>query len=93
MECCQRITRKAEGHDPAEVATAASILAFSHDKKGQEVLQYRNKHFDTPLSEGKTPDLRHLIITMEGQVPVLAASALFSIGMGASSDQRLTLYR
>jgi hypothetical protein len=71
---------KAEGLDPAEVATAASIVALNHDKKGFEVLNYRKKHFDAPLSEGKTPDLRHLIITMDGQAPVLAASALFSTG-------------
>jgi hypothetical protein len=77
---------KAEGHNPAEVATAASILAVGHAKKGQEVLRYRNKHFDTPLSEGKTPDIRHLIITMDGQAPVLAASALFSSGFTADGD-------
>jgi hypothetical protein len=30
------------------------------------------------LSEGKTPDLQHLVITMDNQPPVLAVSALFS---------------
>src|SRR6266481_2682497 len=50
---------KAEGLDPAEVATAASIIALNHDKKGLQVLNYRTKHFDVPLSEGRAPDLRH----------------------------------
>jgi hypothetical protein len=68
------------------VATAASIPALNHDKKGFEVLNYRKKHFDVPLSEGKTPDLRHLVITMDGQAPVLAASALFSTGFSADGD-------
>jgi hypothetical protein len=77
---------KAQGADPAEVATAASVLALNHDKKAFEVRNYRNKHFDVPLSEGKTPDLRHLIITMDGQAPVLAASALFSTGFTAGDD-------
>jgi hypothetical protein len=77
---------QAEGLDPAEVATAASIMALDHDKKGFEVLNYRKKHFDVPLSEGKSPDLRHLIITMDGQAPVLAASALFSTGFTADGD-------
>src|SRR5262249_55137686 len=77
---------KAKGLDPTEVATGASIVSLNHDKKGLEVLNYRNKHFDAPLSEGKTPDLRHLIITMDGQAPVLAASALFSTGFTAKGD-------
>jgi hypothetical protein len=51
-----------------------------------EVFNYRKKHFDAPLCEGKTPDLRHLIITMDGQAPVLAASALFSTGFTADGD-------
>jgi hypothetical protein len=77
---------QAEGLDPAEVATAASIVALGHDKKGLEVLNYRKKHFDVPLSEGKSPDLRHLIISMDDQAPVLAASALFSTGFTEDGD-------
>jgi hypothetical protein len=77
---------KAGGVDPAEVPTAASIVALNHDKKALEVLNYRKKHFDAPRSEGKTPDLRHLIITMDGQAPVLAASELFSTGFTADGD-------
>lgn len=77
---------KAGGLDPAEVATAASILSLNHVRKGFEVRNYRKKHFDVPLSEGKTADLRHLIITMDGQAPVLAASALFSIDFTTDGD-------
>jgi hypothetical protein len=77
---------KADGSDPGEVATAASIIALGHDKKGLEVLNYRNKHFDLPLSEGKRPDLQHLIITMGNQPSVLAVSALFSIGFTSQGD-------
>jgi hypothetical protein len=77
---------KAGGADPAEEATAASVVALDHDRKALEVLNYRKKHFDTPLSEGKTPDLGHLIITMDGQAPVLAASALFSTGFTTDGD-------
>jgi hypothetical protein len=69
---------EAEGVDPAEVATAASIIALNHDKKALQILNYRKKHFDMPLSEGKAPDLQHLIIAMDNQASVLAASALFS---------------
>ncbi|MGY3342031.1 MULTISPECIES: hypothetical protein [unclassified Bradyrhizobium] len=69
---------KAGGKNPADVATAASMIALDHDRKGLQALKYREKHFDTPLSEGKIPDLQHLLITMNGQDPVLAASALLS---------------
>ncbi|WKA29333.1 hypothetical protein [Bradyrhizobium roseum] len=69
---------KAGGKNPAEVATAASIIALNHDRKGLQALNYREKHFDTPLSRGKIPDLQHLLITMNGQEPVVAASALLS---------------
>src|SRR6202035_3399219 len=39
-----------------------------------------------PADEGKAPDLRHLIIEMDNQKPVLAASALFSTGFTEQGD-------
>jgi len=43
---------KAGGADPAEVATAASILALNHDKKAFEVLNYRKKQVECGVVVG-----------------------------------------
>jgi hypothetical protein len=72
--------------DPNETVTAASLLYLAHMKKGQEVFRYRGKHFDKPAENGKTPDLGHLIIEMDNQKPVLAASSLFSTGFTEEGD-------
>ena len=74
------------GVDPDEVATAASIAFLDYNKKSQNVFRYRSKHFDTPIAEKRNPDLRHLIITMDNQAPVLAASALFSVDFTDEGD-------
>jgi hypothetical protein len=55
-------------------------------KKAHEVFRYRVKHFDKPAEEGKAPDLRHLIIEMDNQRRVLAASSLFSTGFTEQGD-------
>jgi hypothetical protein len=59
---------------------------LDHDKKAFQVLNYRKRHFDAPISEEKLPDLQHLLITMNGQPAVLAASALFSTGSTEGGD-------
>lgn len=87
---------KAQGADPNEVATKASVLSLGFSKKAWEVYRYRSKHFDKPAEEGRAPDLRHLIIEMDNQRPVLAASALFSTGFTDQGDiigPTSTLYR
>jgi hypothetical protein len=66
--------------DPDETETKALHLRAALMKKAHELYRYRRKHFDKPAEDGKTPDLRHLIIEMENQKPVLAASSLFSTG-------------
>jgi len=76
----------AQQADPNEVATQASILSIGFMKKEHEVFRYRVKHFDKPAEEGKAPDLRHLIIEMDNQRPVLAASSLFSTGFTEQGD-------
>jgi hypothetical protein len=72
--------------DPSEVASKASVLFLASYKKAHEVFRYRIKHFDKPTEEGKAADLRHLIIEMDNQQPVLAASSLFSTGFTDQGD-------
>jgi hypothetical protein len=72
--------------DPNEAATQASVYYFGFMKKAQDVYRYRRKHFDKSAEEGKVPDLRHLIIEMDNQQPVLAASSLFSTGFTEEGD-------
>lgn len=72
--------------DPNEAVTGASLLFVDHNKKAQEVYRYRRKHFDKLAKEGKSADLRHLIIEMDNQKPVLAASSLFSTGFTEEGD-------
>jgi hypothetical protein len=72
--------------DPNETETGALHLWAAHMKKAQEVYRYRRTHFDKPAEQGRTPDLRHLIIEMDNQKPVLAASALFSTGFTEEGD-------
>jgi hypothetical protein len=72
--------------DPNETETKAIHLWAQHMKKAHEVYRYRQKHFDKPAEGGKTPDLRHLIIEMDNQKPVLAASSLFSTGFTEEGD-------
>ena len=77
---------KAQQVDPNEAVSKASLLFIALNKKAHEVFRYRVKHFDRPVDEGKAPDLRHLIIEMDNQKPVLAASALFSTGFTEQGD-------
>jgi hypothetical protein len=77
---------KGNAADPNEVVTKASLLFIAFNKKAHEVFRYRIKHFDKPAEEGKAPDLRHLIIEMDNQRPVLAASSLFSTGFTDEGD-------
>jgi hypothetical protein len=72
--------------DPNEAASQASILSLGFMKKAHEVFRYRAKHFDRPAEEARAPDLRHLIIEMDNQKPVLAASSLFSTGFTEEGD-------
>jgi hypothetical protein len=77
---------KGQQVDPNEAVTEASLLYLAHNKKAQDVYRYRRKHFDKPAEEGKATDLRHLIIEMDNQKPVLAASSLFSTGFTEEGD-------
>lgn len=77
---------KAKKADPNETVTKASLLFLDHNKKAHNVFRYRARHFDDPAEEGKAPDLRHLIIEMDNQKPVLAASSLFSTGFTEEGD-------
>jgi hypothetical protein len=72
--------------DPNEAVTAAPLLFIDHNKKAHDVFRYRLKHFDKPAEEGKVADLRHLIIEMDNQKPVLAASSLFSTAFTKEGD-------
>lgn len=72
--------------DPNETVTGASLLYISHMKKAHQVFRYRTKHFDKPVEGGKAPDLRHLIIEMDHQKPVLAASSVFSTSFTEEGD-------
>lgn len=72
--------------DPNEVATKASLLFIAFNKKAHEVFRYRIKHFDKPSEKGNAPNLRHLIIEMDNQQPVLAVSSLFSTGFTEQGD-------
>jgi hypothetical protein len=77
---------KEQKADPSETRSAASVLYLEHMKKAQEVYRYRRKHFDKPLEEDHLPNLRHLIIEMDSQKSVLAASSLFSTGFTEEGD-------
>jgi hypothetical protein len=72
--------------DPNETVTNASRLYLEFNKKAQDVFRYRAKHFDKPAEAGKAADLRHLIIEMDNQKPVLAASSLFSTEFTADGE-------
>jgi hypothetical protein len=77
---------KGQKADPNEMVTKASLLYLACNKKAHNVYRYRRRHFDKPAEEGKAPDLRHLIIEMDNQRPVLAASPLFSTGFTEQGD-------
>lgn len=77
---------KGKAADPNEAVTKASLLFIAFNKKAHEVFRYRVKHFDKPAEEGKAADLRHLIIEMNNQRSVLAASSLFSTGFTDQGD-------
>lgn len=79
-------TCKAEGTAPNTTETAAVHLWAQWIKKSQNVYAYRRRHFDSLIENGKEPLLRHLIITMDNQAPVLACSALFSTGFTADDE-------
>jgi hypothetical protein len=72
--------------DPSETVTGAFLLFADHNKRAQDVYRYRRKHFDKPREDGKVADLRHLVIEMDNQKPVLAASSLFSTGFTEEGD-------
>jgi hypothetical protein len=40
------------------------------------VYRYRGKHFDTPVQQCKKADLRHSVLELPNQPPVLAVSTL-----------------
>jgi hypothetical protein len=69
---------KAVGQDPDNVITPAFLCAIDFYKKAQNSFRYRSKHFDRPIEEGKKPDLKHSVLELTNQAPVLAASCLFS---------------
>jgi len=77
---------KADGLDPNETPTEPFVRYLHCNDKAREVLNYRNRHFDLLLSEGKLPDLWHFVITMDDQAPVLAASAFFSVDFSTDGD-------
>jgi hypothetical protein len=69
---------KAAGQNPNLVITPAFLCALDFYKKAQNSFRYRSKHFDRPIEEGKKPDLKHSVLTLPNQAPVVAASCLFS---------------
>jgi hypothetical protein len=75
---------KAAGQNPNEVVTSAFLCALNFYKKAQNSFRYRGKHFDRPIGEGKKPDLKHSVLELTNQAPVLAVSCLFST---SHSDQ------
>jgi hypothetical protein len=77
---------KAAGQDPNKVVTPAFLCALEFYKKAQNVFRYRGKHFDRPIEQGKKPDLRHSILELPNQAPVLAVSSLFSISHSEQGD-------
>jgi hypothetical protein len=69
---------KGAGQDPDKVITAAFMCAMEFYQKAQNSFRYRSKHFDRPIEEGKRPELKHSVLVLPNQAPVLAASCLFS---------------
>jgi hypothetical protein len=69
---------KAAGQDPDKVITPTFLCALDFYKKAQNSFRYRSKHFDRPIEEGKKPDLKHSVLELPNQAPVLAVSCLFS---------------
>jgi hypothetical protein len=60
------------------------------DKARELYLYYRN-YIEVPLEQGRCPTLRHLIITMDNQAPVLAVSDLFSVGHTDDGEPRAVM--
>lgn len=77
---------KAEKKDPDKTETVYVHLWKEWMVKSHKVYRYRRRHFDRPMENGKEPSIRHLIITMDNQAPVLACSSLFSTGFTSEDD-------
>lgn len=77
---------KVENNDPDKTETIYLHLWKEWMVKSQRVYRYRRRHFDGPMENGKGPSLRHLVITMDKQAPVLACSSLFSTGFTSDDD-------
>jgi hypothetical protein len=66
------------GSVPADAITSAMLYATWFFKKSHNVFRYRSKYFDRPLMEGKQADLKHSVLDLPNQAPVIAVSSLFS---------------
>jgi hypothetical protein len=77
---------KERKHDPEETVTPFFLQYTGWMDKSRRVFKYGGRHFDRPRESGREPCLRHLIITMDNQAPVLACSSLFSTGFTADGD-------
>jgi hypothetical protein len=77
---------KEKGLDPSNPFTNHRQLHDYWVDKAHELYRYYRKYFEEPMEDGKHPCLRHLIITMDNQAPVLAVSSLFSIGVTSGND-------
>jgi hypothetical protein len=85
MSLDEELTRAA-GTDPQAAVTLAFLYALEFYKKAHNVFRYRGKHFDTPIQQGKPPDLKHSVLELPNQTPILAVSALFSTSHTVSGD-------
>jgi hypothetical protein len=83
--CLHDELAKAAGQDPNKAITPAFLCALDFYKKAQNTFRYRSKHFDRPIEKGKKPDLKHSVLELPNQAPVLAVSCLFST---SHSEQR-----
>jgi len=77
---------RADKKDPETSETVFLHLWKDWMVKSQKGYRYRRRHFDGPMENGKEPNLRHLIIEMERQVPALACSSLFSTSVTSDGD-------
>jgi hypothetical protein len=77
---------KATGGDPREVVSVPFLCALEFYEKAKNVYKYRRTHFDRPLEQGKQPDLKHSVLELPNQAPVLAVSALFSTSHSEQGD-------
>ena len=78
--------RVERGYDSGTATDSAGQLATAHLIKSYDTYRYRCDNFDRPLLLKSYKEIQHDVFVLLGQVPVIAASATFSLDGLAGMD-------